>query len=210
MKCCLTILVLLLFSSCSTLKLTNTEYNKDFSPLQLDKILVIGVSPDDELRREFEFKFVQQMQKHKVNALQSAAVFESYFKDSEQTEDELMRQIEILKSNGYDTVLITMVKGVDDNTSFSSSNVKMDYYLRHFLGYNLMFQDASYDNRSYNEYQVYHIQSTVYKLKTDSEMSLIWSGSYDIINPKKSSKTINKYIKAVMKSLEKEQLIYKK
>ena len=50
----------------------------------------------------------------------------------------------------------------------------------------------------------------MYNLKNTSEKSLVWSGTYDIIEPNDVTKTIGNYVKAVIKSLEKEKLIPRK
>ena len=202
-------LILILCTGCSSLKLTNEELNPDYSTFQLKNVLVIGVTPDDNLRKEFEFKFVRLLNQHNINALQSAVVFQTYFKDAEQTEAEMEEQLELLRSKGYNTILVTLVRGVDENTSYSGESVRLDYHLRQFIGYYFMYQNAAYDNGRYEDYEVYHLQTSIYYLNSDSDMSLVWEGSYDLINSGETHKMTDKYIKKIFKSLKKEKLIEK-
>jgi hypothetical protein len=54
---------------------------------------------------------------------------------------------------------------------------------------------------------VYHIETSIYDLKSKTKKSLIWVGSYDIVNPQNISKTVDNYVKAILTSLESEGLI---
>lgn len=209
MKYLITFLILTLCLSCSSLKLKSEKSNSEFSDFKLNNVLVIGVSQDTDIRKEFEFKFVRQLNKSNVNALQSAVVFEPYFKESEEAEDELQKQIKLLRSKGYNTILLTKVTGVEENTSYSGESIKIDYHLRQFIGYYLMYQNMTKESQKYDSYQVYHIQSSIYALNTDSDMSLVWAGFYDLINIGDTHKIIDKYIKRVIKSLEKAKYIEK-
>ena len=57
---------------------------------------------------------------------------------ADQTEAEMEEQIELLRSKGYNTILVTLVRGVDENTSYSGESVRLDYHLRQFIGYSLL------------------------------------------------------------------------
>ena len=48
-----------------------------------------------------------------------------------------------------------------------------------------------------------------YNLKEENDKSLVWVASYDIINPKKITSTVNQYVASIIKSLEKEQIVLK-
>ena len=137
-------------------------------------------------------------------------VFEKSFQDAQQTEAEIENQVDILLSKGYDSILVSLVKGVDDNQSYSSESPKTDYHLRRFIPYYLLYQEAYFNQDYYKKYRVFHIEASMYNLKNTSEKSLVWSGTYDIIEPNDVTKTIGNYVKAVIKSLEKEKLIPRK
>ncbi|WAC02319.1 hypothetical protein N7U66_00735 [Lacinutrix neustonica] len=182
-----------------------SEY-KDFNP---NNVLVIGVTPDLEARNAFESQLKTELYHRDINALQSAVVFESSFIDSKQTETEIENQIDTLLSKGYDTVIVSTVKGVDDKMAIVSESKKTDYNLQKFKTYYLLSQNVYFDTDYYENYKVYHIETSIYNLKKDNEKALIWVGYYDIIDPENTKKTVDDYVKAVVKALEKERLIPK-
>ncbi|MCK0131742.1 hypothetical protein MWU59_09525 [Flavobacteriaceae bacterium F08102] len=205
-----TILFLLfLCSGCASLNLVNQNINPELPAVALKNVLVIGVTPDEDLRKEFEFKFVKKLNEYNINALQSSVVFKTSFKNAAQFESDILAQIALLKSKGYDAVLVTSVNGIDRFQSRSGEHVKFDYYLRRFSAYYAVFSKADYDKNKDADYRVLNLQTSIYSLNSHPEMTLVWSGFYDLINPDTSSKTIDKYIKAVCRSLEKKRLILK-
>lgn len=202
--------VVLMLVNCSSTKLTehwrNPDYDTTFHP---KNILVIGVTADLEARKAFEFQLKNELNARQVNALQSTVVFEKSFQDSQQTEPEIEAQVNKLIKSGYDSILVSAVKGVDYNNSYSGGSSRLDYRLRKFIGYYLAYQEAYFNQEYYNSYKVFHIEASLYNLKKDSDKSLVWSGTYDIVDPKNVQESIDDYVKAVIKSLEKEKLISK-
>jgi hypothetical protein len=202
-------LVSLLLFGCSSTRLKNSWRNPDYTEFNPNNVLVISVTPDLETRNAFEVQLKNELYNRNIKALQSAIVFESSFKDSKQTEIEIENQIDTLLNKGYDTVIVSSVKGVDDKIAYVSEASKTDYNLRKFKTYYLLSQDLYFNDDYYENYKVYHIETSLYNLKKDDEKALIWVGYYEIIDPKDTKKTVDSYIKAVIKSLEKEQLIPK-
>jgi hypothetical protein len=88
-------------------------------------------------------------------------------------------------------------------------NYRRDYYWRQFGRYYYLYQDIYFIEGYYTKYKVYHVEASLYNLKEDNDKSLIWVATYDIVDPKQINSTINKYVKAIISSLEKEQIINK-
>jgi hypothetical protein len=204
------VLIMLLFSNCASTSLTKHWKNPDYPNFVPKNILVIGVTPDLEARKAFEFQLIRKLNARQVNALESSVVFEKSFQDSKKTETEIEAQLDKLMATGYDAILISLVKGVDKNVSYSGQSSKLDYRLRKFIGYYLAYQDAYFNQQYYDEYKVLTIETSLYSLKNDSDKSRIWYATYDLVDPKNIQKSINDYIKVVIKALEKENLILKK
>jgi len=207
MKYCSQLIILFLCLGCSSFKLTEAQLNPDFSEIQLKKVLVIGVSPLNELREQFEFQFVRQLNAKGIVGLQSAVQFTGSFKNSTQVENEMLAQIDLLRSKGFDAIIVTLIKDVDEYTSHSGGHVKFDYYLRQFSSYYAMFRSGDYDKNYDDAYRVYTVETSIYALQSTPELGLVWSGSYDFVNPDGSHKTMGKFIKTVLKTLTKEKLI---
>ena len=200
----------LLFVGCSSTKLISSWKNSDYEIFKPKKILVVGVTPDYEARKAFEFQVITELNARKINALQSAAVFESSFQDSEQTEKDIEAEVDKLISSGYDTVLVSLVKGIDENASYASESSKTDYRIRKFVGYYLIYQDAYFKQNDYTEYKVYNIETSIYSIKEDSIQPLVWRATFDLIDPDSATKAIDIYSKKLIKVLEREKIIPKK
>ncbi len=203
------ILITLIMTSCSSVRLTESWRNPEYQEFKPKNILIVGVTSDLEARAAFEFELMNALNARKINALQSTVVFETSFQDSKQTEADIKKQVELLLSKGYDTILVSLVKGMDGNQSFSSESPKIDYHLRRFIPYYLLYQEAYFKQEYYNDYKVLNIEASMYNLKKDKEKTLVWFGTYDLVNPNDITKTINTYVKGVIRSLEKERLISK-
>jgi hypothetical protein len=210
MKNLLAILFCVSLVSCNPTKLVENWKNPDYEMFNPKNILVIGVTPNIEARKDFEFKLVKELNNRKINALGSAAVFERSFQDAKQTELDIEAQVDRLLSKDYDAVLVSLVKGREENKSYAGQSVKTDYFLRKFTGYYFVFQDAYFNQDYYKNYKVFHIETSLYSLKRGSEKSLVWYGTYDLVNPSDLTKVIDDYVQLVIKALEKRQLIPKK
>ena len=91
-----------------------------------------------------------------------------------------------------------------------------DNYLRdllkfhaHFLGY-LSHQDIYYDENYYDEYKVYHAETSLYCICVGKERELIWRGMIDITDPSNIKNVIDDYITLVVLAMEEQDLIFHK
>ena len=78
-----------------------------------------------------------------------------------------------------------------------------------FGRYYYRFQDIYYEPGYYSDYQVFHIETALYDIAQDSDKSLLWVGSFDIVNPAIISETVNDYVKRIVRQLEREEVIQK-
>jgi hypothetical protein len=105
------VLLALLFFNCSSTSLTTSTSltkhwtNPNYTTFIPKNILVIGVTPDLNVRKIFEFQLIRELNARQVNALQSHVVFEESFQDSKKTEVEIEAQLNKLISAGYDAIL---------------------------------------------------------------------------------------------------------
>ncbi|WP_139002309.1 hypothetical protein [Hyunsoonleella aestuarii] len=205
----LVIFTIFLVISCSSTKLITSWKNPGYDIFKPKKILVIGVTSNYDVRKAYEFQLITELNKREIMALQSAVVFEKSFIDSEQTENDIENQVDKLLSNSYDTVLVSLVKGIDNNESYATDSPKTDYHLRKFIGYYLAYQDAYFKQDYFNNYKVYNIETSIYELKKDSDNTLVWRATFDLIDPENNSKAISSYIKKLVKVLEKNNFISK-
>lgn len=203
-------LVLLLMVSCTAIKRNKTWKNPSFTEFNPKNVLVVGVTPDLEARSNFEFVLARELNARNINAIQSTVVFEKLFQDASQTEADIEAQINKLLTVGYDTVLVSAVKGVKENESRSGASPKFDYGLQRFLGGYLASSDDYFDQDDYKKYKVFYVEASIYSLKKAQEKELVWFENYDIIDPTNIAETTDDYVKMILKSLEKQKLIPKK
>lgn len=207
MKALYYLLATLFLVNCSSTKVVDSWTNKEYSKYQPKKILIVGLTDNLTARTIFEEQLKEELALRGLNAVESYAVFSPTFTNSKQTEEDINNEIEKISKNGVDAVLISAVKGIDEKESFSGDTYRTDYYWRRFGRYYYLYQDVYFDKGYYNKYNVYRIEASLYNLKENNNKSLVWVASYDIVDPKTISSTVNDYVKAIIKSLEKEHLI---
>lgn len=165
----ITLIMFLLFN-CASTQLTKQWKNPEYPNFVPKNVLVIGVTPDLEVRKAFEFQFIRKLNARKVNALQSSVVFDKSFQNSKNTEVEIEAKLEKLMATGYDAILISVVKGIENNVSYSGKSSKLDYRLRKFIGYYLAYQDTFFNEQNYDRYDVFTIETSLYSFTEGSDI----------------------------------------
>lgn len=199
----------LLVVGCSSIKMVDTWVSKEYTNYKPNKVLIIGITDNLTARKIFEEQLKIELNKRGINAIESYDVFAPTFTSLKQEEDNIQNEIEKLYNDGFDAVLISAVKGVDEKITYSGDTFYRDYYWRRFGRYYFLYQDIYWDEGYYNKYKVYHIEASLYNLKEDNDKSLVWVASYDVVNPNKITSIVKDYVLAIIKSLEKEHIILK-
>ena len=207
MKAFIYILALILLSSCSAARVSDSWVNKDYTDYQPKKILIIGLTENLSGRTLFEDHLKTELNKRGINAVESYKVIKPTFTNLKQTEEDIEAEINTLSNDGYDAVLVSTVKGVDKKVSYSGDNFRTYYYPRRFGRYFYLAQDVYHTQGYYNRYKIYHLEASLYNLNEDNDKSLVWVASYDIVDPREISTTVSKYVTAIVKSLEQESVI---
>jgi hypothetical protein len=209
MKKLVFILVLFILLGCSSTKFVDSWRNKEITSFKPNRILVIGVTDNLTARKIFEEKLKQAFILRNINADESLNVINKTFTSTQRTEEEINDLIEGLALKGYDAVLITTLKGVEEKRSYTEGYYTVNYNWTRFGRYYYRFQDIYYTPQYYEKYNVYHVESSIYNLKEEENKSLVWVGAFDVVNPQTISTTINDYVIEIVKQLEQEQLIRK-
>lgn len=201
------ILAMLFLLSCSSTKVTDSWINKEYISYKPKKILIVGLTDNLTARKIFEEKLAKELKDRRINAVQSFDELEIAFTSVKQTEDNIQNEINKLTKIGFDAILISAVKGVNEKTVYSADVFRRDYYWRRFGRYYYLYQDVYFDPGYYEKYNIYNIEATLYDLNEDNDKSLVWVASFDIVDPTKIEKSVNDYVKAIIASLEKEAFI---
>ncbi|GAA4941111.1 hypothetical protein GCM10023314_12570 [Algibacter agarivorans] len=181
------------------------EYN-NYKP---KKVLIVGVTENLTARKKFESQLKTELKIRGIDAVESYDVFAPTFTSLKQTEEDIEKEVEKISNNGFDAILISAVKGVDEKTTYTGDWYITDYYWRRFGRYYYLYQDVYFDRGYYNKYKIYNIESSLYNLKENNDKSLVWVASYSVVDPSSINTTVNDYVKAIIKSLENEGIINK-
>jgi hypothetical protein len=207
MKASIYISILILFFSCSSARVTDSWVNEDYKDYQPKKILIVGLTDNLNGRVLFEEQLKTELANRGIETVESYDVFRPIFTSLKQTEGDIQKEVERISKEGFDAILISTVKGVDEKTSYSGDTYMRNYYWRRFGRYYYLAQDVYHLEGYYTKYKIYHIEASLYNLKEDNDKSLVWVASYDLVDPKQINTTVTDYVKAIVKSLEQEHVI---
>lgn len=199
-----------LLVSCSSTRMIDSWKSGEFINYQPKKVLVIGITDNLTARKIFEENLKKEFIGRGIEAAESYDVFEKDFMSSKQTEEEIDQEVNRLLNDGYDSVLLSAVKGIDNEISYSGNQFLTNSYWHRFGRYYYLYQNVYFEPSYYNNYKIYHIESSLYNIRTNNGKSLVWVASYNVIDPKNINSAVNDYVKAIVKSLEKESFIPKK
>jgi hypothetical protein len=145
-----------------------------------------------------------------VEAMRSVDLFDVEFTLGERTEEELDRVEEQLLDKDFDAILFTKVLGSENRKTFMDRITELDSYYWRFRDDYLNNQQIYYDRDYYNEFTVYHAETSLYCICVGKERELIWRGAIDITDPKNIDKTIDEYIKLVVWAMQEQDIIFRK
>jgi hypothetical protein len=209
MKKLLIVLLAGIFTSCSSIRVIDSWKNEEVLFFKPQKVLVIGMTDNLTARSIFEEKLKNELGKRNINAEESLRVIDAVFTDSKKTEAEIDKMIAGLSEKGFDAVILTAVKGVDAKRDYSRGYYTIDNRWRRFGRYYYSYQDIYYTPGYYNEYKVYHVETSVFNINQADDRSLVWVGAFDLVNPQDIRNTITEYVAAIIKRLEEDLVITK-
>jgi len=207
MKKIIATLSFLVLLGCSSTRFVDSWKNNKIPLFKPNKILVIGITDNLTARKLFEEKLKNKLLDRGINAEESMLVIDKMFMSSKRTENEIDELIKGLYSKGYDAVIINTLKGVEEKRKYSNDFYDLDYNWTRFTRYYFRFQDIYFTPQYYEEYKVYHIETSIYNINVEENKSLVWVGAFNIVNPQSMKTVINDYTLAVIKQLEKEHLL---
>ncbi|WP_281541252.1 hypothetical protein [Maribacter aestuarii] len=195
---------------CSSVSLVENWKNPDIVLFDADKVLIVGMTQNEEARANFEDQLKREFTKRNVEAMSSLDVFDVNFTDSRKTEEELDDVEQSLLDKGFDAILFTKIIGSENRRSFMKTISSWDNYQGRFNDDYLTHQEIYYDESYYDTFTVYHAQTTLYCICEGKERAMIWRGSIDITDPENVEKSVKDYIKLVVLALEEQDLIFRK
>lgn len=210
MKKIVFILGILVLTACSSTRLVDSWKNKEIAVFRPQKLLVIGMTENLTARKIFEEKLKEQFINRGINAYESSMALDQSFTASKRSEEEIEMMKEELLQQGFDAIVITAVVGIDDKTIRRSGHYTFGYNWWYRFGpYFYRFQDIYYTPDYYEDYKVFHIETSIYNISGDEDESLVWVGTFNIVDPVNITSTVNDYVARIIGQLERENLIEK-
>lgn len=200
------LLLSILMLGCGTTKITQQYKNPDTINFEANKVLVVGISGNKEVRRSYEKRMIDALEKEDVIAVKSMDFFESAFSNNKQSLEDLNGIENRLLEAGFDAILVTKI------TDQESRVTMVDAY-RNFAKSYQTFEDYYYGNQHLyfkegkEQYQVYTTETSLYCICPGKERELLWRGEIEVVDADKINRNINSYISVLFKTLKENKLL---
>ncbi|MEF3080089.1 hypothetical protein [Winogradskyella poriferorum] len=207
MKKLIILLLTALVSGCTSTHLTDSWKNPEIESYAPSKVLVVGITSNIEAKQKFENKLKEEFLMRGTDAYTSFEVFPKSFKTEKLNQNELDSLEQQLLQSGFDTIIFSKVVGSEDKIAYTKN---FDVYDETFIKFKedyLRYQDSFYNPEYYEEYTVYHAETSVFCICPTKERELLWKGSISIVDSQSIDKTVNDYIELMIEALEAEQLL---
>ncbi len=201
------VLMGLFLVSCNSTQLVDTWKNPDISSYAPSKVFIVGLTSNIEARQKFETELKDALEIRGIEAMRSLDVPNLSFKSQEMTRPEMDELETTLQNDGFDTVLFSKIIGIENKITYKKNYDGYDETYKKFGDDFLKYQDIYYNPDYYDEYSIYHAETTMHCICPKKERSLIWKGYIDILDPRTYDKTITNYVNLVVAVLEEYQLI---
>ncbi|WP_237274263.1 hypothetical protein [Tenacibaculum ovolyticum] len=205
----LLLISVVIFNNCTTTQLVQQWKNVEIDTLTISKVLIIGMTPNIEVRDQFEKLLKKEFELRGVDAVVSLDIFEPDFTTEKKTKKELKVIENILTANFFDAVLFTKVVGIEDKEVFLEEYKEKKYLDVKFKEDYYNHQDILEDSRYYKKYKIYNAESSLYCICPTKDRELIWKGYIDVVNPTSLKETVNDYVNLLILVLEKQNLLKK-
>lgn len=217
MKKLLALAIILVLSSCSSVKVTDSWKGDNLNTLSGKKILVVARSDDMVTRQRFEQEIANKLREKGIDATESYTKFPSMKHNQKRSEAEIQQVVQIIKNEGFSGILLTVLKDKSKEivTSETGGYTSGGYYPSHYGGYYGGFggyygsvyspygygYGGSYvpsETRTYTS-ETYALETVIYNLDLPKGKQLLGVLSVDITDPKSASKVAPEYADAVSK-----------
>ena len=209
---------ILLFGSCSSVKVLNSWKGDNINTVKDNNILVIARTDNMSARIAFENEIVKDLAARDIKATSSFEKFPKLDPDKKLSKDEQKKIKTMLLENGFDGVILTVVKEeqeltktVTDGGYYAGSNY-YGYYPRYYNGFygyyghvNSFSTFGNYVEETTQTYTSsnYIVETVIYNLDEPEDKQLVAVVTSKLEEPANAATTAKQYVKAITKSFEK-------
>ena len=207
MKSIMVMFFCLILFNCTTVELVENWKNPEIESYIPNKVFLIGLTSNHDARQQFETQLQEELSYRGIKSVKSLDFLDFSFTSEKKTEEELKNLDNKLINDGFDTILFTKVIGVEDKLVYKKNYDDYDSTYRKFQEDYLRYQDAFYNPGYYEEYTVYHTETSMYCICPTKDRELIWKGYIDINDPKLINESVKEYVRLIVVVLEAQKLI---
>lgn len=198
------------FAGCSTTSLVSNWKNPDIVIFDANKVLLVGITADTETREMFESELKKEFNRRGVESFRSIDLFDVEFTETRQSEEQLTEVEQQLLDKDFDAILLTKIVGSENRKMFKKNMGTLGDRYGNFSDDYLDHQDIFYETGYYDNFTVYHAETSLYCICVGKERELIWRGAIDITDPQNVKKTVKDYVKLVVLALQEQDIIFRK
>lgn len=212
----LSLVAFLLLNACSSVKVLDSWKADNVNSINDKNILVIARTDNKQARIAFEDEIVKQLRSTGKKATASFTKFSNMNPDEKVTEERKEMILKILKSEGYNAVVLTVIKDYQEQTktvtdgAYYSGGYYGSYYPRYYGGFNSYYYNP-YSYSTYGNYlpgtsttyntKTYVLETVAYNLDEAEGKQLVAVVTSKIEDPSNVTKVAEEYVKAITKSL---------
>ncbi len=209
-KIALGLLILVLFSSCSSVKLMDSWKSADFQAVKSSKILIAAKSPDLEVRKSYEIAIANQLKNQGIDAVEMHKIFPDFEEKENPTEEEVAEIIKQFDAEGITSVLVTSLKNTIKTTNEDTPqriDIPTAYQNRYFFSFNnsddvhALPKLPSLESDDVPKVELtsttYVLEAVTYDLTQEKKKQLMNVCLVDITDPSSAKKVLQKFSKIV-------------
>ena len=219
-NCLVFVLITLLFSGCKSFKVLYNWSAEDKESVEQKKILVVARTANKEVREAFEKEITTTLKAAGMDATSSYVLFPDYDPEKKRTEEEKGAIRKILEENGYNAVVMTVLKDYQED---ARSGIAGDYeasvnygyidrptylgwgfytYFYHPLAYSTEDVYVEQTDEMMIVNKLYVLDSIAFNLDLPEEDQMVGLFRASIENPDNAISTAKSYAKAIAKTID--------
>jgi len=215
----LSLTAILVLNACSSVKVLDSWKGDNVNTINDKNILVIARTDNNQARIAFENEIVKQLTASGKKATASFTKFPNINHDKTVTEQKQEMILEILKNEGFNAVVLTVIKDYQEQTQtvtdggyYAGGNFN-NYYPAYYGGFNGYYHNP-YSYSTYGNYvpattttyetKTYVLETVAYNLDEPEGKQLVTVVTSKIEDPSNVTNTAEDYVKAITKSLNDE------
>lgn len=212
----LSLTAILILNACSSVKVLDSWKADNVNSINDKNILVIARTADNQARIAFENEIVKQLTASGKKATASFTKFPKINHDEKVTEQRQEMILSIIKSEGFNAVVLTVIKDYQEQTEtvteggyYAGGSYDL-YYPQYYGGFNRYYGNP-YSYSTYGTYapgttttyntKTYVLETVAYNLDEPVGKQLVTVVTSKIKDPSNVTSTAKDYVKSITKSI---------